>query len=555
MIHGVSKHTTNAVAALDYFLDGDYYEEESGTWKPREPAPELLEGDPVQMRALCDSLSYKHKYVSAVLSFSKEETEHINATPGMKEALIEELRDFVYAGFKNDDAKAMVVVQHSHLDRMELHYMVPRVNLESGLSFTPFPVRYDDTPPGSKNLFIEQNNAFVDHVCEKYGLQNPRDPSVERAYRPPNFEKHAENKNIRKTVVSSLNELIDCGKVKSRDDMTDFLKSHGAEITRQGKDYFSFKFPEMKQAIKLKGELYGEQSFEQIAKNFEQRKENFEASRDSAEGRYASVNDRRAEEIEERHGKRRDEAERASDIDPGAERELRETASTLEEKLDSLGSDIRAVAADGIREHPGLMKAPAMAGGGGGGKSQTIAAGSGEVAAETSVGTTGDAVLDQLISSFHNWLVSMAKKRAAAVAAQFDGYKSPATNKGIANFFKAFTQMVSFRASVVTGHNLVEPSRGRLNLDDMKLYRKALSEQLKEARFELKEIERAHKAENQVTRVKEPMAIAETLKKASSAGLSYNSDALKKAVETWKEEQQKEGRPRRKHDDPGYEGK
>lgn len=543
MMHGVSSHTVNAEAAIDYCLDEEYFDKEEQTWKRRDPPPELLEGNPMQMRALCDSLPYKNKYVSAVLSFTKKETELIDNTPGMKEAIIEDLRNFIYAGFKNEDSKVMLITQHTHLDRLEMHYQVPRVNLESGLSFSPFPVRYDDTAPGAKNLFIEQNNAFVDHMCEKYGLQNPRDPAIERAYKDPSFEKYTENKDIRKHVVATINELIDCGKIKSRDDMTSFLKDSGAEITRQGKDYFSFKFPEMKQAIKLKGELYGEQSFEQIGKNFEQRKEDFEESRENAQARYAEVNDRRADEIEGRHGKRRDEAERAEHIDPGAERELRDTANTLENQLGSLGRDVDNVANDAIRAHPGLMSAVTMGGGGGGG-------GGAEVA-ETSAGKTGNPVLDELISSFHAWLKAQAKKRAAAVSASFPGPQSPATKKGILDYIKLFADQVKFKASVATGYNLVEPGRGKMTTDDMKLYRKAITDQLKEANRDIKELERLHKAQDRVKTVREPMDLTDTVKRASGPGLATGNGSLKALADRWKEDQkerQQESGKKRKRD-------
>src|SRR5690554_4018007 len=535
MIHGVSKHTANAVAALDYFLGDAYYERESKEWKPREPAPELLEGDPMQMRTLCDSLPYKHKYVSGVLSFTKEETAHIDSTPGMKEALIEELREFVYSGFKNDDAKAMVVVQHSHLDRLELHYMVPRVNLESGLSFTPFPVKYKDTPPGSANLFIEHNNAFVDHVCEKYGLQNPRDPSVKRSIELPTFEMPSATRDIRREVVKAINDLVDCGNIKSRDDMMGFLKSHGAEIPRQGKDYFSFKFPEMAKAIRLKGDLYGEQSFDTIKEHFDQRTKDFEASRESAGARYAVVNDKRSEEIETRHGKRRDEAERASAIDPGSEIEFREAEKTLDEKPDSLSNDVRDAAADAISHHPGLMEAVSMVSGSGG-HSSGGAGGSTDAIADTSSGKTGNPVLDEMIAAFHSWLKAQAKKRAAAASAAFPaGPKSPTAKKSILDFVRAFTQQVAFKASVITGFNLVEPGRGQLSLHDMKDYQSVFPEQLRQSQDDLKEVERLHCADNCV-KAPEPLTAPEVVKKMPSSGLPTSTQSLKDLASKWRDE-------------------
>jgi len=52
------------------------------------------------MRLLCESLDFKHKYTSGVLSFSEEETAIINSTRGMKGKIIEDHKDFAFAGVK-----------------------------------------------------------------------------------------------------------------------------------------------------------------------------------------------------------------------------------------------------------------------------------------------------------------------------------------------------------------------------------------------------------------------------------------------------------------------
>ena len=554
MIHGLSKHTAVAVAAIDYFLADEYLDKDCGEWKVREPAPELLEGDPIQMRALCDSLSFKNRYTSGVLSFTKEETDKINSTPGMKEALIEELRSFAYAGFKNDDAKALLVVQHSHLDRLELHYMIPRVSLESGLYFNPFPPNYDGKRgPGNNQAYLKQNDAFVDHICEKYGLQNPRDPSISRELKEPVFDADKDNKAIRRQVVEAIDRQIDAGAINSREDMTKFLESHGATITRKGEDYFSFKFPEMSKAIRLEGELYGKQSFAEIGKRYEERREAFEASRGSAESRYDAAIAERASEVEGRHGKRTEEAERAKDIDPRAERELTETAEALKDELGGLDSTINNLAADCIRENPGLMKAGALSAGGGGSSTALGGGGGGggvstDAVSDTSVGKTGNAILDELIQAFHSWKKAQAKKAAATVSMPFpEKKKSSAVRNGIKNFVSAFTNKLAFKVSVATGYNFVEPERGKLQLDDMRLYRKALNEQLIEAKRDLKELERLHKAERQVEETRSPLAMIEKLK-AENPGLSFKSEVLRNATERWKEEQ-KDRMPKRREDD------
>lgn len=61
----------------------------------------------------------------------------------MREAMIEDLREFAYAGVKNDDSKLLFIVQHTHTGRLELNYNIPRVNLGKWKYFNPFPPNYD----------------------------------------------------------------------------------------------------------------------------------------------------------------------------------------------------------------------------------------------------------------------------------------------------------------------------------------------------------------------------------------------------------------------------
>jgi len=203
------------------------------------------------------------------------------------------------------------------------------------------------------------------------------------------------------------------------------------------------------------------------------------------------------------------------------------------------------------------MKAGALSAGGGGSSAALGGGGGGgggvstDAVSDTSVGKTGNAILDELIQAFHSWKKAQAKKAAAAVSMPFpEKKKSSAVKNGIKNFVSAFTNKLAFKVSVVTGYNFVEPERGKLQLDDMRLYRKALNEQLIEARHDLKELERLHKAERQVEETRSPLAMVEKLK-AENPGLTFKSEVLRNAAERWKEEQKERGPKRREEDEYG----
>lgn len=341
MIHGLSKHTQGAGGAVDYFLDDQYFEADptqedprAGEWREREPKPVVLDGDPKQIVALCDSLGFKNRYTSGVLSFSPEESAKISATPGMKEQLIEELREFAYAGVKSDDCKPLLVVQHEHTGRLELHYLIPRVSLESGKYFNPFPPNYDGRRgKGTNNTYKEQNDTFTDHMCSKYGLQNPRDPLVAREIKINKFDPNEVDK---KAIHEAVGKLIDNGGIKSREDIVSFLEKAGGTITRKGADYLSVKFDYNKKAIRLKGEYYGEQSYTEIRARIESAAERIKRPLEEIESAYAEVLSERAGEVEKRHSLKGLAAERADDFDRKSTTELNDYAGELSATKDSL---------------------------------------------------------------------------------------------------------------------------------------------------------------------------------------------------------------------------
>lgn len=554
MIHGVSKHSTGGAAgAIDYFLDAKHFDVEAQEWKPREPAPVIVEGDPKVIEALCDSQTFKHKYTSGVLSFTAEETAKIDSTPGLKQQILDDFKKHAFAGIKSDDAKPILVVEHKHLNRLELHYLIPRVNVESGLYFNPFPPNYNGMKgKGCNGKFIEHNDIFVGAMCERYGLQNPLDPSIKREVKTPKFEMEKGNAAIRKQVASAVNELIDSKSISSRDDIIKFLENSGATITRKTDNSLSFKFEEMKKAIKLEGDYYGTKSYDQIAERQSENAARFEARRAEFESEYGAVFEERAGEVESRHGKRAEAAEAARDRDPGVEADLRDTVAVLETKLDL--HDSRDAACEFVKSHPSALSVPAPGGGGGGSSSPGGSFAGTAEHSETSAGTTGNPVLDELISAFHSFMKAWYKRQAASIAT----ITGPPKSKGSESFFKTLSSLAALHVSKLTGQNFVEPGRGRLTLNDTRFYNRALRDELRETKKTLRTVVAEKKALEQLeTRVTQPMSISETMSKLKSPGLATRQDALKEAAERWnaekKERDRQHGRGRGRDRSNDYE--
>ena len=298
MINGLSKWTTNAGKAIEYFLGEKYFDKESEEWTPREPEPVILEGDPQSMKFICDMLEFKNQYTTGVLSFSPEETAKIAADPELKDKILQDFKDFAFAGVP-DHARQFLAIEHSHTGRLEIHYMLPRVHLESGKYRNPFPPNYDGKRgKGHNEAFIKENDAYIDHACAKFGLTNPRDPEVARDLKISAFDNEAATK---KEVHGLVCDLIESGHITCREDIQNFFVELGGTITRNSDDYISVKFGDDQKAMRFKGDIYDKANFG--AKAISQGEVHGETRtlQGSIEQRYESVMADRAAETERRH--------------------------------------------------------------------------------------------------------------------------------------------------------------------------------------------------------------------------------------------------------------
>jgi len=141
----------------------------------REPFPVVVRGDPARIRAVIDSVKFKHKYTSGVLSFSPNEI----ITPAMEEQIIRDFEAAAFAGLSPDRYEILWVRhQHTKAHRHELHFLTPRVDLVTGKSL-------NIAPPGkaSRELF----DTLRSKINAEYGLADPSDPARARKERVPGF--------------------------------------------------------------------------------------------------------------------------------------------------------------------------------------------------------------------------------------------------------------------------------------------------------------------------------------------------------------------------------
>lgn len=261
MIVGFSKYGTGAASsAFDYLL----------TVKDKARPPEIVRGCARLTGELIDSLSFKHKYTSGVLSFAPGET----ITPEMEQAIIDEFEAHAFAGLDSDQY-SICWIRHTHADHHELHFVTARCELSTGKSL-------NIAPPEKKDLLGRRPyfDDFRSMINARYGLADPDDPERERGLKIPDHEakivamlKRSAEPNEQAKAVLDKAELRDAlhdllilrvreGLINSRDEVLKTAVELGFEINRAGKDYITVRHNDLK--IKLKGGIY-EQQFDRAA--------------------------------------------------------------------------------------------------------------------------------------------------------------------------------------------------------------------------------------------------------------------------------------------------
>lgn len=246
MIVGFSKHGTGGGRGPTQYMTD---EQRAG----RENAPPVvLRGDAEQTRQLIDSLEFKHKYTSGVLSFAPDE----KITPEMEQAIMDRFESVAFAGLEPDQYD-ILWVRHTHAGHHELHFVTPRVELSSGKSL-------NIKPPGERAR--EHFDDFRSEINARYGLADPTDPDRARNVSTPDHELKIASEALRsgQKPPDNMRELIDGvlsqravqGLIRSREDVLEHVKDLGLDVTRAGKDYITVSEPQSGQRWRLKGELY-----------------------------------------------------------------------------------------------------------------------------------------------------------------------------------------------------------------------------------------------------------------------------------------------------------
>lgn len=134
----------------------------------RKKAPKAISGNPELIRRQIDSVPFKFKYTSGVHSLAPDD----KPTEEQIMEVIEATEELAFAGLPIS-SRSILWVKHEHTGRTELHFLIPREEVNSGKSFNAF-------PPGWQQKY----DLLRDKFNYKYGWARPDDFGRARHWQP-----------------------------------------------------------------------------------------------------------------------------------------------------------------------------------------------------------------------------------------------------------------------------------------------------------------------------------------------------------------------------------
>lgn len=206
---------------------------------------ELLRGDALETIALIDSSPYAKKYTSGCLSF-----EEADLTPEKKRELMDSFEESLFPGMDKSQYNVLWV-EHRDKGRLELNFVIPNLELETGRRLQPYFYKADQKRIDAWKTIQNLENGFSD----------PDDPAKRQALTPAK-DLPASSKAIADDLHAGIEAMIGSGQIENRADIIRELEAAGLVVARQTKTFISIENPEEGgRNIRLKGGVYG-QDFE-----------------------------------------------------------------------------------------------------------------------------------------------------------------------------------------------------------------------------------------------------------------------------------------------------
>jgi hypothetical protein len=189
-------------------------------WKgePRLAPPEVVYGDPTLFDQSLSAVDYSQNYLSGELSWGENE-EDVGSAKYMP-VLLDFLR--LLTGDQKLRDFSILAVLHKRLKGFDVHFVLSRLNLRSGLQFRFF----RNTPHDRATI-----NTWREIQNLTYGWTDPDDPEcADLRSRPSRYERSADKRTAYTNLDDTVIQLIRNGSIRSRDDIVSVLSEKGATV-------------------------------------------------------------------------------------------------------------------------------------------------------------------------------------------------------------------------------------------------------------------------------------------------------------------------------------
>ena len=206
--------------------------------------PEVVRGDMDRTRDLIDSIERKWSYTHGVLSFALEDS----PSEAQQQEAMDAFERLAFAGM-DPEQYDITWVRHQHTEggRVELHFVTPRMELNTGKALNV-------APPGWERSYA----PLRDTLNWSQGWARPDD--TERATELHRAPERADDgfrlREGREGIHAYLTALVAAERVTDRGSMVLALQEAGLQVPRQGKDYLTVHDPDSGEKFRMKGRIY-----------------------------------------------------------------------------------------------------------------------------------------------------------------------------------------------------------------------------------------------------------------------------------------------------------
>ena len=296
-------YTGGGLGSINYLLNE---RKAAGTAK-------VVKGDENLTRAIIKGIDFKQKTCFGVLSF---EEKHDFLTEEQKLKIIKDFERALLGDYMLDRVNVLWVEHSDKNGRLELNFLIPKIDMPTGKSFNPYLAKFDQ----------HRIDLIKRMINDEYSLSSPDDPAREQTI-------SASKKNIvhyqnLEELDKKLHELVREGYIKNRDHIIELLMQSGIEVTRSTKKSITVVLPNQKTKNRLKGGIYdanftGAQGLGELGQSSSRRIQEFHG-RDTRE--ECGRNRRKLEELVKKRDKFNSRKFRASlsrdNIDPKQEQKM-----------------------------------------------------------------------------------------------------------------------------------------------------------------------------------------------------------------------------------------